>query len=157
MPFGFRSPGGQIIWLGATGAGTEADPYALTTRLVDGDVDLGAKADAAATTDTGAFSLISLFKRALQHLTAGQAKGTTTFSVATPSTSAQVLAANTSRKSALIHNAGSQIVYLGGSGVSTSTGVPLAPGATLIDNRSTSAWHGIAASGTGDLRIIEVA
>ena len=39
------------------------------TSITNLDVDLGAQADAAATSDTGTFSLISLFKRALQNWT----------------------------------------------------------------------------------------
>lgn len=39
------------------------------TSLNNIDTNLGAKADAAATTDTGTFSLISLFKRSLEKLT----------------------------------------------------------------------------------------
>ncbi len=51
----------------------------VATKRADGDdVALGAKADAAATTDAGTFSLISLFKRLLERVTtliktAGQA------------------------------------------------------------------------------------
>lgn len=46
-----------------TGGATEAKQDTLITNF-------GAKADAEATTDTGAFSLLALFKRALSHLTA---------------------------------------------------------------------------------------
>lgn len=43
----------------------------ITSEVADGDnVALGAKADAAASTDTGTFSLIALFKRLLQKVTA---------------------------------------------------------------------------------------
>ncbi len=61
-------------------AGTVANPFAVNVvaggagggavTVADGaDVAEGAKADAAATTDTGTFSLIALFKRLLQKLT----------------------------------------------------------------------------------------
>lgn len=87
------------------------------------------------------------------------AKGTRTFSTAAPTNSAaQALAANTSRKEALIYNNGTMTVYLGKDNtVTTSNGLPLAPGATLRDDRATGAWWAIVASGTGDLRIVEVA
>lgn len=50
------------------GAATAAKQDAQITSLSNLDTDLGAKADTAATTDTGTFSLIALFKRALQAL-----------------------------------------------------------------------------------------
>jgi hypothetical protein len=65
--------------LGA-GAATAALQTTGNTSLANLDTNLGAKADAAATTDTGTFSLIALFKRALQSLTT---IGTNTASVAT--------------------------------------------------------------------------
>lgn len=87
------------------------------------------------------------------------AKGSKTFTDPAPTSSAaSIVAANASRKSVTIHNAGSVTVYLGStSGVTTSNGVPLAPNATMSDEASTDAWYAITASGTGDLRIVEVA
>ena len=87
------------------------------------------------------------------------AKGSRTHSVATPTTSAvSVLAANSSRKSATIQNAGTVDVYLGKDNtLTTSTGIKLAAGDSLQDKNSTEAWWAITSSGTGDLRIIEVA
>lgn len=84
-------------------------------------------------------------------------KGSKTVTKATPSTSsASVLAANASRISATIRNFGSVTVYLS-QGTATTDSFPLEPGETLSDVTSTDAWNGITASGTGDLRIIEVA
>ena len=68
-----------------------------------------------------------------------------------------VLAANNLRKSALIVNAeatGGQTVYLGKSGVTTASGIPLSPGASLTDNASTDAWYAIAGA-TADVRVLE--
>jgi hypothetical protein len=89
----------------------------------------------------------------------GTVKGTSVFTTAAPTTSATlVLAANTSRKTATIYNNGSVTVYLGKDAtVTTANGLPLPVGATLEDDSTTSAWYGITASGTGDLRIVEVA
>lgn len=86
-------------------------------------------------------------------------KGSKTFSDPAPTTTAsEIVAANSSRKSVSIYNAGTQIVYLGlTSGVTASNGWPLVPSASLSDDVSTDAWYAITASGTGDLRIIEVA
>lgn len=88
-----------------------------------------------------------------------QPKGSKTFTDPAPTTTAaEMVAANASRKSVSIYNAGSQIVYLGKtSGVTTTNGWPLVPSASLADDISTDAWYAITASGTGDLRIIEVA
>jgi hypothetical protein len=85
--------------------------------------------------------------------------GSKTFSDPAPTTTAaSVLAANTSRKVAVIRNVGTVAVYLGvSSGVTTSNGLPLEPGDTLVDEHSVDVWWGITASGTGDLRIYEVA
>ena len=68
-----------------------------------------------------------------------------------------VLAANASRKSALIVNNGTQTVYLDvANTVSTTASIPLLTGASLTDSTSTDAWYGLAASTTGDLRVVEV-
>lgn len=85
-------------------------------------------------------------------------KGTPTFSAAAPTTAATLLlAANASRTTALLANNGTQTVYLGvANTVTTANGVPLAPGATLTDETTTGAWWGITASGTGDVRVVEV-
>ena len=97
-----------------------------------------------------------------QAVGSSSAKGTRTFSTFAPTTTAAAatpaLAANTSRKEALIYNNGAQTVYLGRDAqVTTATGLPLVSGATLRDDRATGAWYAITASGTGDLRILEVA
>lgn len=84
-------------------------------------------------------------------------RGVTAFTDPAPTTSASVvLAANSSRVTAMIQNVGTVDVYLGPSGVTTSTGLLLEAGATLTDDLSTSAWYGITASGTADLRVCEV-
>lgn len=75
-----------------------------------------------------------------------------------PTTSAMELVdANASRTSCLIQNASATVrVYLGKDNtVSTSTDIFLDPGDSLEDE-STDAWWGKTASGTGDLRIVEV-
>lgn len=85
--------------------------------------------------------------------------GTPTVSSGAPTASAaSMLAANASRKVALIRNAGTMTVYLGtSSGVTTANGFPLEPGETFVDDATVSEWFGIVASGTGALRVIEVA
>lgn len=61
------------------------------------------------------------------------------------------------RKALTIKNAGTVTVYLGDSdAVTAETGFPLEAGDVLTDDVSVERYYGIAASGTGDLRIIEV-
>lgn len=57
---------GTTLYRKATGTGTDVDPYITEFN----EPSIGETADAAATTDTGTFSLISLFKRLLQKLPA---------------------------------------------------------------------------------------
>lgn len=86
------------------------------------------------------------------------ASGSKTFTDPAPTTTAaSVLGANATRKVASLYNAGTQTVYLGKDNtVTTSNGFPLVPGGNMVDDASTDAWWAITASGTGDLRIIEV-
>ena len=86
-------------------------------------------------------------------------KGTKTFTDPAPTNTAAVaLAANSSRITAVIQNVGTVDVYIGKDNtVTTTNGLLLAAGASLTDDSSTDAWWGITASGTADLRILEVA
>jgi hypothetical protein len=87
-----------------------------------------------------------------------QSFNTKAFTTAAPTTAATILlAANTERERALLMNNGSQTVYLGKDNtVTAANGLPLAAGASLEDDRTSDAWWGITASGTGDVRILEV-
>lgn len=80
------------------------------------------------------------------------------FSTAAPTNAAaSILAANDGRRSALFRNVGTVAVYLGKDNtVTTVNGFLLDVGDSFEDDRTTSAWWGITASGTGDIRIIEV-
>lgn len=73
-----------------SGGATAANQTTANTSLNNIDTDLGAKADAAASTDTGTFSLIAFIKRGLQNWTTLQAKipslGQTTMSSSLPVT-----------------------------------------------------------------------
>lgn len=65
------------------------------------------------------------------------------------STSAQILAASGTRRTAVITNLGTDYVWLGASGVATGSGLRLAPGQTaVIDRAPQAAIHGVAQSGT---------
>lgn len=77
--------------------------------------------------------------------------------VAPTTTATLLLAANANRVSALFTNNGAGTVYVGPtSAVTTATGHPVATGQPFSDNSTTSAWYGIMASGTGDVRVTEV-
>lgn len=69
------------------------------------------------------------------------------------------LASNKHRLSAVFVNAHASIAcYLGKDAtVTTANGIPLAAGASFTDSFSTDAWYVIPASGTTDLRVLEVA
>jgi hypothetical protein len=66
MDFGDLSPENTIVGADGTVIGNVSDALKVTGDITS--VDLGLKADAVATTDTGTFSLIALFKRLLQKI-----------------------------------------------------------------------------------------
>lgn len=61
---------------------------------------------------------------------------------------AQILAANTNRIFCIIQNRGSADVFIGTTGVTTSTGVLLGPNGTLIMDNTRNAIFAIASTGT---------
>lgn len=74
-----QNPNGQAAMAGSQPVAIASDQSAVPMSVADGSLaSLGAKADSAATTDAGTFSLIALFKRLLERVTtlvkaAGQA------------------------------------------------------------------------------------
>lgn len=65
------------------------------------------------------------------------------------SSSAQILAASGTRRTAVLTNLGTDYVWLGASGVASGSGLRLAPGQTaVIDRAPQAAIHGVAQSGT---------
>lgn len=61
----------------------------------------------------------------------------------------------TNRTTLTLVNNSSAVVYIGGSGVTTATGVPLQPGAVFSDDVGASPYYCIVASGTADVRALE--
>jgi hypothetical protein len=58
----------------------------------------------------------------------------------------------------LIYNNGTATIYVGGSDVTTSNGIPIEVGSSLgMDVTVTETLYGIAASGTHNVRVLEVA
>lgn len=68
-----------------------------------------------------------------------------------------LLAANSNRRTATFFNNGTTTVFIGGADVTPTTGLPVPSKQSMIDNSTTAAWYGITASGTGDIRVVEVA
>jgi hypothetical protein len=64
--------------------------------------------------------------------------------------------ANSSRKELWIANNSSVTVYIGDSSVTTTSGIPVAAGATYIIDSTTAAVYGIVESGTADCRVVEI-
>lgn len=71
------------------------------------------------------------------------------------STATIIVADNPGRSILLLVNAGSAIVYLGGDTVGAATGFPLAANGS-IELRTTSDVWGVAASGTVNVRYLEI-
>lgn len=86
-PSGAVQVGGTLDGITAlplpTGAATEAKQDTGNTSIGNVDTNLGAKADVAAGSDTGTYSLISLFKRLLQGITTLNAFFTNTYNQVT--------------------------------------------------------------------------
>ena len=95
-------------------AGVGVQPVVVVESADGADASLGAKADSAATTDTGTFSLIALVKRLLSRLTSGDfaikifptstAPTNGSGSITTGGTAQNALSANSGRKYLFIQN-----------------------------------------------------
>lgn len=93
-----------------------------------------------------------------QRVAAKQIPGTATVTQVSLTTSAAIIvAANTARQGLVIKNIDASIVvYIGATGVTSSTGYPLAAGESVALSISSSAWYGVAASSTPKVAAIEV-
>ena len=86
-------------------------------------------------------------------------RGTILSSSVTIGDSATIIPASdlSNRKSMTIRNNGSNTIFIGGSGVTTGNGFPIKVNESFdIDLDDSSAIYGIVATGTEDLRILEV-
>jgi hypothetical protein len=138
---------------------------------------LGSTNDAVATSDTGTFSLISLFKRALERLSRiptgltvsstrlltnseTSSRVPTTTSVSSSATSKTILAANTSRRGLSIHNQSTATLYLSFTNPATvpNSFIGMAPGTVLFLDQQlivTNAIYGIWSSANGTAQVTE--
>jgi len=84
--------------------------------------------------------------------------GTRTQTAVTVATTATLLQAeNSARCKLVIANNSTAPIYVGGASVTTATGIPIAAGASLVDDASEDAWYAIVAVGTADVRVEETA
>lgn len=139
--------------------GNSQKSSAARMGMLDGDhVSFGAKADAVATSDTGTFTLLALFKRLLGKWSAGTG---TKANVASSASSVTILAANTARKGAIIYNDSTQVLYLdltGGTASNSSYSVQVpsqgyfeVPGPSIYTGAITGIW----AAANGNARVTE--
>lgn len=132
---------------------------AAVTIANGADVALGATTDAAATTDTGNFSLIALFKRLLTKFTNPANANVTTVAAAAADT--LLLAANSARQGAIIWNdSTSAILYVRldtGAATTGNYSAVLAPGGSLVLAQRDYAGEirGIWAAATGFANVTE--
>jgi|SRR5262245_5348743 len=68
----------------------------------------------------------------------------------------QVVPAETGRHATTLVNAGSRTVYLGPSGVTIATGLPLPAGQSYVDRESADAWFGVTDAQTSEIRALSV-
>lgn len=88
-------------------------------------------------------------KASVLPLKATSESATALVSVGTSST--LILAVNANRHSAPFKNLGTQTVFIGATGVTITTGWPVLPGETYIDEELVGAWYGVVASGSATM------
>lgn len=77
--------------------------------------------------------------------------------VTVASTQTSLIAANANRKGIAIKNNGGSPMWIGPTGVTTSTGFQLDPGQTWTDDLSTIQWYGIVTSTSMNASVVEIA
>lgn len=130
----------------------------ITVDATDLDIrDLSASQDNVAISDGTDTLAINTDGSIQAHDIANSAAVASASSVTT--TSAALLGSEQSnRKYLLMANNGNKIVYIGPSGVSTSSGFPLAPGGYAeLRVGAAIALHAVAQSGTQDVRVLQLA
>lgn len=84
--------------------------------------------------------------------------GAKTFGMAwAGSPAVSILAANVARKTAILFNNSNSTVYLGKTSTISGNGFQLLSQETLTDENSSDVWFGYIATGSADIRTIEVA
>lgn len=133
--------GGSVVGADEVTDGTLGTVKVQYVKIMDGTLDGTGKAGVDST-----FGLKTLAP-------SGATLASTAVSVTTSAT--QLLAASSTRRSVGIYNNGTQIVYVGASGVTTSAGFPVSAGGSLfLDKAAAAAVYAISASGTQNVRVI---
>lgn len=142
-----------------TGAASSAKQDTANTSLASVDTKLtnvGTTADTVATSDTGSFSLLALFKRLLQ-LISGTAPVTAAEALFSATATPQsIVAANAARRRLIITNPSANTVRLGLSTVAgtafANCPIILVAGESWVETQAaTSAWYGVLESGTANV------
>ncbi len=89
-----------------------------------------------------------------QIITTALGNGIATAAVSVTTSATLLAAADSARQSALIQNNGGADIYIGGSGVTTSSGIKVEAGSSLTLDKTTAAIYGIAASGSQNARVL---
>ena len=97
------------------------------------------------------------FWQATQPVTSRKAAANALSTAVSVSNSAVALPSSAlgSRVSVCVYNNGSETIYLGGSGVTTTSGLPLQAGASFCDDMGAQVLYGIAATGPVNIRVLE--
>jgi hypothetical protein len=77
-------------------------------------------------------------------------------SVTVSSTATGLAPERASRAGIALFNNGAGVVYLGGPDVTAASGFPLPAGASFSEDGSRDAYYGVTASGTVDVRVLEI-
>lgn len=123
----------------------DAAARAIFEKITDGTTTAGVDA-----TSTGLKVAIAA------DLTTNAGSKSTVAQVSVGTSSTSIIAANSARKSLVITNQGASTIYVGNSGVTTSTGFALAAGASISDVTTVDAWYGVVATGSVTAGVIEV-
>lgn len=132
-------------------ADTSAGTYWATASVVTGPASGGVNvATVAATAPTS--TATGLYVRPVAK---GVSNPVTTAVTCSTSATPAPSSALTGRTTLTLLNNGTSTIYIGGSTVTTSNGLPLLPGASFTDDVANSSYYCIVASGTGELRVLE--
>lgn len=134
----------------------KGERWAVLTLVVTGSVVTFTRAEVIGATSAAADTVSATVSGTI---VTSRVKGTATRSSVATAASATLLAANANRKAAYFYNNHATITaYISPTSPAVAaTDIPLPPGASYVDDDTTGAWYVIPASGTSDVRVVEVA
>lgn len=155
-----QEPGGNLQALITHGTGTDAEAT-RTTGALETDAHLrlwnGATFDRARGTIANGMAVDVTRVQGNVAARASKAAAAPLSSAVSVTTSATLLPASalTNRTSLCVYNNGSATLFVGTSGVTTSTGFPVPAGGAFCDDVGSQPYYGIVASGTVEARVLE--